>query len=1222
MKQDIGIILSALALMLIACGPAWGQGSYVRLNGAFERYDARGVPYNWTLSAKSAPDGERTEARMTDDSWKGRSALYLGSLGEGQASAVVELPVDSRDLRMLFLGTAEFHYKAVASGASGSNLLFSLDLFDIDGNLVTGTGFSPPADHIGDDRWHRHAFNVSLFDSRRARTMRITFSVNRAGVKGHGEWLVDELQIYGEPSSLEIGDLAFDHALVAVGEPFRMSINVTNNGGALFYDLYSGIQLAEGLRSTSGTSEHLLGVVEPGIPYRIVWELVAEDPGTYMAKIDNWSPENASISDPLVGIVGAAEFSQPASRPIAPGVLVTDEEIVLCNSHIRLVFPVCDDGFGLCGIQCWDGGWRDMGASLPLGHAVHVSDSGEDQILLLTPTLHRQGLGPGSCWLELEGMERDGDGVAWEYTYHFELTGSDPHADVSLSVRTDHPRDLLRLSGPPILAGEGSFGGERDQALFCGLEYLQGEERSSGTDFAYEPGNLRVVPHPLKVTIPLMAVEEENATIAMSWDPLGKWDGANAMPSAQFLSTNWIQDQENHVMSLFVPTVPVWVDENEDVAHTPYHITGPLNISSRIFARANAGIIEALKWYLDTEGLPEIPPEPRSYEETIELCTRCYKDICWVDEYKAWKHTYLDDPSWIFWDAMVAVALWHHSVLTDNDTLREEIRDQVSDSVAARGGWGPDMDLALHMGEIDKAFASGYGSVRSLADTQRQDGSWPFTPTAGREKLGTPGDTSSGWTASKARTLLKFGRITGDPEAISAGLKALDYLDTQTRPEGAQTWELQLHVPDVLASSYVMECYLEAYRITGRAEYLEKARYWALTGLPFIYLWNPEDRPIMRYGSIPVFGATQFVSPWFGIIVQWNGLDYAYRLYDLSRYDDSFPWETIAEGITTCGMQMQRYPGGPYEQFLGMYPDAYGAVKGTDQYFFDINPRFISLCVFALMGQDETTQTQIVSVGDRDIHISTVGKLHGGRWEDATLAFETEYGKGDTSYALVGGISRPDKVEVNGRELPEADDISQVQEGWTHRSEGILVIRIVHEDADLVRVSGAEPQANQQFSPIPEWHFNGRDAQGWTVGNMLEAIQVEDGVLKTGSTGADPFMYGPSIRVDARTDAIIQINMSVTAGMEGQVFWVRKDSGGYSESKSMKFNVIPDGAFHLYSIPVGESPEWSNTIRQLRLDPTNMGEAEILVDLIMVPEGSIFAIGLLALAILGRKRNG
>jgi len=65
--------------------------------------------------------------------------------------------------------------------------------------------------------------------------------------------------------------------------------------------------------------------------------------------------------------------------------------------------------------------------------------------------------------------------------------------------------------------------------------------------------------------------------------------------------------------------------------------------------------------------------------------------------------------------------------------------------------------------------------------------------------------------------------ITGSQEAAEAGLRAIAYLDGQKRPEGAQTWELPLHVPDVLAAAHAVRCCVAAYRFTGDKRYLDRA---------------------------------------------------------------------------------------------------------------------------------------------------------------------------------------------------------------------------------------------------------------------------------------------------------------------------------------------------------------------------------------------------------------
>jgi hypothetical protein len=96
------------------------------------------------------------------------------------------------------------------------------------------------------------------------------------------------------------------------------------------------------------------------------------------------------------------------------------------------------------------------------------------------------------------------------------------------------------------------------------------------------------------------------------------------------------------------------------------------------------------------------------------------------------------------------------------------------------------------------------------------------------------------------------------------------------------------------------------YLLTGYRDYLEQARYWAWTGVPFVYLVNPTSQPVGPYTTIPVYGATNWVSPvWFGLPVQWCGLAYADALYRLAQVDPyGGPWRAIADGITAAGVQI------------------------------------------------------------------------------------------------------------------------------------------------------------------------------------------------------------------------------------------------------------------------------------------------------------------------------
>ena len=68
--------------------------------------------------------------------------------------------------------------------------------------------------------------------------------------------------------------------------------------------------------------------------------------------------------------------------------------------------------------------------------------------------------------------------------------------------------------------------------------------------------------------------------------------------------------------------------------------------------------------------------------------------------------------------------------------------------------------------------------------------------------------------------------------------RALAILDQQaalyanTVPRGAQTWEVPLHTPDILASAHLVSAYTLGYELSGDPALLDRAKYWAWTGVP------------------------------------------------------------------------------------------------------------------------------------------------------------------------------------------------------------------------------------------------------------------------------------------------------------------------------------------------------------------------------------------------------
>ncbi len=175
---------------------------------------------------------------------------------------------------------------------------------------------------------------------------------------------------------------------------------------------------------------------------------------------------------------------------------------------------------------------------------------------------------------------------------------------------------------------------------------------------------------------------------------------------------------------------------------------------------------------------------------------------------------------------------------------------------------------------------------------------------------------ASGYGGERAARLLEIARVLGDDSALEAGLRALRALDRHHTPRGAQTWELSLHTPDILAAAHLVRAHVQAFELTDDPKHLQKARLWATRGLPFVYL--RKDRDVMPYATIAVFGATNWQAPvWFGQPVQWCGLVYADALARLAAHDDDPLWRQVATGILAAGRAMQ-YRDGP---LAGCLPD-------------------------------------------------------------------------------------------------------------------------------------------------------------------------------------------------------------------------------------------------------------------------------------------------------------
>jgi hypothetical protein len=270
------------------------------------------------------------------------------------------------------------------------------------------------------------------------------------------------------------------------------------------------------------------------------------------------------------------------------------------------------------------------------------------------------------------------------------------------------------------------------------------------------------------------------------------------------------------------------------------------------------------------------------------------------------------------------------------------------------GAHVPNSTIFFVTGRAQEWLERHRGQVAGLISGQQADGSYRYN---GEYQQGHFENTSSGQCGRPAAVMLEYAYVTGDREALEKGLKTLEFAKRFRTPRGAQVWECTLHVPDQLASAYLVWAYTRGYELTGNREYLRHARKWALSGIPFTYLWS--CHPIMLYSTPPVYGATHRNLPnWMGLPVQWVGGVYAYALTILAPHDSTLDWNHLARGILISAQQ-QQYPDGPN---IGLLPDSFNLSRQRRQ------PANINPCALVSLQMAVDGEVDFLSVAADEKH--------------------------------------------------------------------------------------------------------------------------------------------------------------------------------------------------------------------------------------------------------------
>jgi hypothetical protein len=601
----------------------------------------------------------------------------------------------------------------------------------------------------------------------------------------------------------------------------------------------------------------------------------------------------------------------------------------------------------------------------------------------------------------------DPDGGQWQLARRFSPGRVPGTLVVDTEFATDRDRDVIYLPWLTLFPGLDTFGPRKTQGLLAGLEYLGDEPSSSEADIT-TPEHVRRVPDPVKITFPLMAIAHEDRYIGLIWEP-------SELVAPVFDSPDTIYGGGAHVIALTAPAVGDHRFENDLAAHTPFPLLAGQPVRSRAVILAGEGqtIVPAVEKYVQIRGLLPVPTFEGGFDAAVTLLSHGWLDSA-INEGGLFRHAVWgtsfgaqpasDAPVYMDW-------LARHGIDAALAKRLNEGRDlALSKRPAGQPYWGTVSHVrtpapALVLGDVEAYVQSRQSEAIALLKNFDAQGIKHYQPGKVDYSRGHFAYHANGLAAADVTRILEAATLSADPQLIEHGLALLDKqtnLYAGTVPRGAQTWEVPLHTPDILASAYMVKAYTLGFVLSGRPEYLEQARYWAWTGVPFVYLANPTKGKVGPYATIAVLGATNWKAPiWFGQPVQWCGLVYGSALHQLGQYDSSGPWRMLAKAITATGLQMT-WPQSD-EKRQGLLPDFFH-LRAQISDGPAVNPGTVQSHVPELFGQGRLYDVRRIEGRDWFVHAPCeIDELH---QSDDTVSFMVA-GWGDAAFAvLISGVSK------------------------------------------------------------------------------------------------------------------------------------------------------------------------------------------------------------------------
>ena len=723
---------------------------------------------------------------------------------------------------------------------------------------------------------------------------------------------------------LQFTHVYFTRGLIGTGEQVTLHGEVRNEGTATA-PAGANIELATSshLKQLSTLTQTIRSEIAPGQTVALSWDFEAQAQGKATSDLTLRAAAHTVESHAETWVEDGPLHLAPQLEP-----KTWRDYALLHSGDLFLSFGPHRLDYGAFALYYRDyAGFRRLASAPYLGKVTFLEKSKEvERVIRYRPVREISG---DRAYLTAEWTDRDG--VHWKSTMEFNAPGSKQEIEVSTSVEVDARRDILRFQGPHLLVGDGSTGLRKDSAQLPGIEWLQDGEVSSDHSNIPELRDERV-PHPNEITVPVMGFVTDGKMVGLMWDPLQRWDGVNDRPSVFFDSPNRTLGQANHLIGLFLPSIPKWVDERTFEARSPYTLKPHqgLRLQFSFIAADHANDLTPVLYWYKKYGAPDAPVLDRTYQEELALCKLQPKPESNVEK----------------------------KILESLEKAEKALARQSPD------GWWP-------WSYSDSTL------VQILNWTHAKD----------LDAYGTPGDTTIGAYSSSYGNrydnleLFRSARYTGNPRLVQAATRALKRAGQFTRPEGAQPWELPIHTPDLLASLYGVSVFLEGYKMTGNSEYLERSRYWATAGLPFLYVWAAPDQPHMKGAGIAVYGGSFLDYLLLGQGITWCAMDYADSLTDLAAYDPDGPWKKVAQSILYNVMLQHETAG----LNAGKWPDWRDLTENrvlADVWYTSPQPGELLL---KWLGEGDEPATTIVKAGEKNIRITADGVIRSAIYQDGRL---------------------------------------------------------------------------------------------------------------------------------------------------------------------------------------------------------------------------------------------